>query len=163
MSFQDELNKKSKTQQELDADLRKSMDRSAHSEYMKIKEYMLLKVKNGEFSTLDNKKCVTVYQRLYFDLAKLVKEDEVPTKQSIGFLGLQTRTVIKKRIIVDPLKRKEYDYFINSIKEYGSKDGMEIVPVIYSSNENIEYTIPTPVIGIYLVGFYFCLKCTMVY
>ena len=32
-----------------------------------------------------------------------------------------------------------------------------------SQSEDIEYPIPTLVIGIYIVGYKFCLKCTMVY
>lgn len=36
---------------------------------------------------------------------------------------------------------------------------MEIVPVIYCRGENKDYTIPTPILGIYLAGFKFCLKC----
>ena len=163
MSFQDELNKNSKTPAEVDEELRKTMDTKAYLQYHKIKEYMLSKAKQGEFSVIGDKKRIILYHELYYDLAGLVKENNVPVRQPTGFLNLKTRTVIKKRIVVDESKGKEYEYFTESIRQLGMKDGMEIVPVIYSQSEDIEYPIPTPVIGIYIVGYKFCLKCTMVY
>lgn len=120
-------------------------------------------VYSGEFSVIGDKKCIILYHELYCDLAGLVKEDNVSVRQPTGFLNLKTRTVIRKRIVVDESKRKEYEYFTESIRQLGMKDGMEIVPVIYSQSEDIEYPIPTPVIGIYIMGYKFCLKCTMVY
>ena len=163
MSFQDELNRQSKTPQEVDDDLRKSMDIAAAYEYSKIKEYMLSKVKRGEFTVIGSQKCVTVYHELVHDLSRLVKEEETCTKQATGFLHLQTKTVSNKRIVVDSSRRKEFEYFMECIKKYGSDDGMEIVPVMYNRKENIEHLIPTPYMGTYIFGYKFCLKCTMVY
>lgn len=53
MSFQDELNKNSRTPAEVDEELRKTMDTKAYLQYHKIKEYMLSKAKQGEFSRIN--------------------------------------------------------------------------------------------------------------
>lgn len=163
MSFQDELNEKSKTPQQVDDDIRKHMDVKACYEYSRIKEQMLSSVERGEFSSCGDKKRVVILYALHHNLADMVKEEDVPVQQSTGFLGLKTKTVVKKRIGVNPSKRKEYEYFIEGVKKYGREDGMEIVPIIWDKNEKCEYPIPTPVLGIYIWGCQFCLKCTMVY
>lgn len=163
MSFQDELNKNTKTPQDVDNDLRKSMDVKAWYEYSEIKEYMLLKVRRGEYTISGDKKCVTIYYDLHYDLKDLVKEEEIHTRQPTGFLNLRTRDLIQRRIVVDESRRKEYDYFIESITEYGRDDDIEITPVMYDRRKGIEYTIPTPIIGVYIFGYIFCLKCTAIY
>lgn len=139
------------------------MDVSAHLEYYKIKDYMLLFAKRGEFVTIGNKKYITIYHELHFDLERLVKVEEVPVKHSYGFMNLKTRTIMKKRIVVNSSRSKEFKYFMDSIKKYAAEDNMTVEAVMYSKNENIEYTIPTPIIGIYIVGYKFCLKCTIEY
>lgn len=164
MSFQDELNKKSKTQQEIDEELRKSMDVSANLEYYKIKDHMLLRAERGDFVTRGNKKYITLYHELHsYNLDNLVKEEDVQVKHSYGFLNLQTKTIIKKRIVVNNSRSKEFKYFMDSIRKYAAEDNITMEAVMYSKNENIEYTIPTPIIGIYIVGYKFCLKCTIEY
>ena len=163
MGFRDELLNNSKSAIEVDEELRKRMDTEAYLQYCNIKEYMLSKAKQGEFSVVGDKKRIILYHELHYDLARLVKEDDVPIQQPTGFLNLKTRTIIKKRIIVDESRKREYELFVDSIRQLGKKDGMEIIPVIYSQKENIEYSIPTPVIGIYITGYKFCLKCVMVY
>lgn len=163
MSFQDELNKNSKTQQEVDEELRKSMDVSAHLEYCKIKEYLLLKAKRGEFLTRGDKKYITLYHELHLGLERLVKEEEVPVQQSYGFLNLQTRTIIKRRIVINNSRSKEFQYFMDSIRKYAAQDNITVNAIMYNQKENIEYTIPTPIIGIYIWGYKFCLKCTVEY
>lgn len=97
------------------------MESKASSQYRNIKDYMLLKAKNGEYVVVGSKRRIMIYQELYFDLADLVKEEVVPVRQSTGFLNLQTRTVNKKRIAVNPSRRKEYEYFTKSIIEYGKR------------------------------------------
>lgn len=156
MSFMDELNENKRTPEQIEEKLRESMESKASSQYRNIKNYMLLKAENGEYDIIGSKKRIMIYQELHFDLADLVKEEIVPVRQSTGFLNLQTRIVNKKRIAVNPSRRNEYEYFTKSIIEYGKKDGMEIVPVIYCRGENKDYTIPTPILGIYLAGFEFC-------
>ena len=163
MSFQDELNNNSKTSDELDKDLKDRMDSKAYSQYHDIKEYMLSKARDGEYISYGSKKKILIYQEMRYDLKNLIVEEEVPTQMSYGFLNLQKKTLIKRRFVINESKRKEYNYFIDSIKKYAQNDGMEIMPVIYSESEDIEYTIPTPIVGIYLVGYKFCLKCTIVY
>lgn len=159
--FMSELNSITKSPQEIELELYNYAKSEALNEYRDIKRSILNKAERGEYSTIGNKKSITYYHNI--KLLHFIKEEELTITKSTGILSTQSKFIFRTIVVVDPKREQEYDFFMASITELATADGITIETVYRNNNTKEEYHVPTPILDKLFIGYEPYLKCTIMY
>lgn len=160
MNFIGELNKQTRTPDQIEQEEIKTAINKTQSIISEIQRGILRLAKDGDYTYCNGKKVIIYYKTFApWDHKRYIQTQTIMVEERIGlFQKTQKR---KEQMIVNPQHAKEYRVFIKEIQELGEKEHIKIEPILLNSSGN-EYAIPTP-IAYYAPMAKLTLKCTVEY
>lgn len=171
MSFQDELLQSMRTPETVkkeNADrLNNAMRYDAERTLREIKNALLYKAKNAEYTTENGVTSLTCFCQMPHRFMRTRREDngdQLRQNQKNFFLFRDPKLIYMtwNNYEIEPKYSTEYRQYISALKELAAKENIDVESVVYSSKENKYVTFPSRVRNDYSFGWSLCVKATTI-